>query len=130
MTTPATIENPRWLCSGCGAEYPMDGPAYPVCSCGLRCRMPTGDGLVYVGSPSERLTNALEGYERTYGAWVALRERLRESLGKPFADDPYRVQWQERWLRTTWGWAEATAHSLRDSAVELDRVEREVGACG
>ncbi len=127
MTTPATIENPRWLCSGCGAEYPMDGLAYPVCSCcGLRCRMPTADGLPYVGTPEERLAGALAQYGRTYHDWRVLLDRLRANLDEPPASDLLWAQWRERQLRSVWDWTVATASALGFSAVELDRVEREV----
>lgn len=120
---PATVENPRWLC-GCGAEYPIDGLSYPVCFCGLRCRMVTGDGLPYVGTPAERLERARARYEELYDDYVKTRERLRvllrdldEGTGYPGGEHLHRQC--ESLLVTGCG-------HLAFAATELDRVEREV----
>lgn len=41
------FENPRWIC-GCGKEHPIQGPAYPICECGQRCRFINVDNAPYV----------------------------------------------------------------------------------
>jgi hypothetical protein len=46
---PERLSNPRWLCSGCGETWPLEGPAFPRClECGARCRFVTADNLPYV----------------------------------------------------------------------------------
>ena len=47
LPEPTELKNPRWLC-GCGSTAPIEGPAYPLCACGLRMRLVVVDGQDYV----------------------------------------------------------------------------------
>lgn len=118
----------RWLCHGCGATYPITGPAYPVCACGQRCRMVDADGLPFVGSPEERLEAAQRAHEEAYAQWRRWLDGLKREID--YRDYREEVERRpivaptplERWLANLAG----AAHHTNNTAEHLDRVEAEV----
>jgi len=131
MTTPlplpVEVTNPRWLCGNCGREHPLDGPAWPVCGCGCRCAIVTGDNLelrAYVGTPEERVENAHRAYAERYRWWSWRLADLRAALDMVASGVEPIYPWDTRPERV-WTALVADANALALCAENVDRVERE-----
>lgn len=124
----ADVATARWLCHGCGAEHPIDGPAYPICEgCGQRCLAVDADGLPFVGSRSARMEAARHAHENAYAGWRSHLDVLRVDLdevaaGVAVADDG---AWA-RALGRRWTFVVGAARWTNDTAEHLDRVEADV----
>ena len=128
----ADVASARWLCHGCGATYPLGGPAYPICECGQRCRMVDADGLPFVGSPEARVAAARALHEKAYAEWRLWRGELRRSLDRLVGETATEAELSDRrWWGgplPSWDWRRAGAAAIYANwtAEHVERVAADV----